>query len=309
MAAKRKKSPPRKKRLDFRSKRTRLPDSAFAIVRGRGGPPRDLIDPKTWRSITALPDDVSLSTSGHYGTTLKVAWSIWGEWTEVVGALPENDPEFRTPPIVEAALTVSDEFQASVYNSLTGFYQIAIGALRSVVEQITVGAYLELSRNPTAVARWRSKTESFGFGVAADRISRIPTVLGLEQSLMQKVGDNLFRQKNGENPGGLIRRVFEILNRYVHTQPHYTDGDMRQSNGPIFVPQAFGNWFYEYLLVYAYAVLAVRLACPQIHALGYGSKSTIRKIFEEAVDLLRDRDDGKKLLSAIPPAFWQTASV
>lgn len=294
----------RKKLSDFRSKRTKLPARSFALSTGRDHHPRDLIKPKVWRSITALPDDVSIRTSNDFGSPLALAWNYWGEWISVIDALQGVTPKGENSPLADAALTVGDDLQVSVYNALTGFYRAATGSLRSVVEQMTVGAYLELSRDQANLTKWQSQTESFGFGNAANLLVQIPSIADIERELKQATNDNLFHQKNGSDPGGLARRIFGVLNRYVHTQPGFTDGDIWDSNGPVYVPKAFVDWIRRFVLVYAYALLVSRLAQPKLIGLGHGSKYTAQSLFVEAVQLLPKNADSR-LLSSVPARTWQ----
>src|SRR2546425_10391686 len=65
---------------DFRSRRALLPREAFAYAAGPQSRPTALIPSDTWSSIMALPDDVSIRTTNHFGSLLKDLWWCWGEW-------------------------------------------------------------------------------------------------------------------------------------------------------------------------------------------------------------------------------------
>jgi hypothetical protein len=121
---------------DFRAVRIILEPDDFALSFGKEPPPSDLIDKETWQGITILPDDVSIRTSNHHGNLLKILYSLWGAWIEAVG---ENQ-DFLYDTILDAA----DEFQATTFNSLAGYYRQAIGCLRSALELITIGAYCQI---------------------------------------------------------------------------------------------------------------------------------------------------------------------
>lgn len=43
----------------------------------------------------------------------------------------------------------------------------------------------------------------------------------------------------GRNPDGLLQRAYAKLCRYSHSRPGHTNGDIRQSNGPVFVGGGF----------------------------------------------------------------------
>src|SRR6266702_3963248 len=98
---------------DFRESRIRLPPEAFAIAEGADLPPTDLIKKSVWASIVSFPDDVSLRTSNDQG-----AMSYF---------MPD----------------AADEFQASIFNSLCGFYRVASDTLRAALEKATIGAYFQ----------------------------------------------------------------------------------------------------------------------------------------------------------------------
>jgi len=63
---------------DFRSVRALLPEDAFAYAVGPQSRPTDLISSKTWSSIMALPDDVSIRNTNHFGPLLEGVWLLWG---------------------------------------------------------------------------------------------------------------------------------------------------------------------------------------------------------------------------------------
>ena len=89
---------------DFRSQRFLLPKEAFAYAVGPQSHPTDLITPATWSSIMALPDDVSIRTTNHFGSMLKDLWWCWGEWTALA---------FTSLRAVIEAMTIGLHFQCS----------------------------------------------------------------------------------------------------------------------------------------------------------------------------------------------------
>jgi hypothetical protein len=82
---------------DFRARRYMLEKDDFAVASGEYSGPTNLIDEGTWKSIVALPDDVSIRTSDKYGSQLQQMWEYWGMWTRVVGAFQRlsTDPTQR----------------------------------------------------------------------------------------------------------------------------------------------------------------------------------------------------------------------
>jgi hypothetical protein len=70
-------------RTDFRAKRLMLEDSDFALAPGKYPGPTNLIQEYTWKSITSLPDDVSIRTSDKYGSQLGACGSIGASGLEL----------------------------------------------------------------------------------------------------------------------------------------------------------------------------------------------------------------------------------
>jgi hypothetical protein len=139
---------------DFRFQRYKLPPEAFLIGPEREPEPTDLIDQETWGSITTLPDDVSLRTSEHHGTLLKNAHELWGHWIAMeldIQSLTDNP---RDDALSIACLNASDDFQASIYTVLTGFYRHSIAALRAALEAVIAGAYFRAHPDPVKIQQW-----------------------------------------------------------------------------------------------------------------------------------------------------------
>lgn len=287
-------------RNDFRASRWKLPPEAFAIgPKGPDSPPSDSIDKDTWDSIVSLPDDVSIRTSDHYGSVLKKVWSAWSEWSCLVGALQEAIEDPTTSPIAHVACNATDEFQASIYNALVGFYRSAFSSLRNVVEQMTVGLQLKLADDQDTFRSWLSGDCELGFGWAADRVPGHTSVADLERYLTETVGDDLFRQRAPNQSGGFARRLFSELSNFTHGNPAFTNADMWQSNGPIFVARAFERWASIFAKTYALGVLEVKLAQPDITTLAFGSPLSIRDLFEQVVNTIPEEEDGSVILRAV----------
>lgn len=290
---------------DFRTKRARLRPEDFTIPGGEQALPRDLITEETWTTITSLADDVSLRTSDHYGRALKLLWDLWGQWLFLVGALQAAVPAPADSPIARTACDAGDYFQASVYNALTGHYRLAYTSLRGVVENMALGLEFQVAADRRVFSDWLAGDE-FGFGWAADRVTEHAHIATLDRDLMAAVGDNLYRQRRPpDDDGGLARRLFRHLSKYAHGAPGHTDGDIWQSNGPVFVPQAFEEWRESFLAVYALAVLQSRLAEPSLNKLEWDASFNARNLFSHAVRQLPSMSDAGRLFDAVPAAIWQ----
>ena len=219
---------------DFRARRIVLTRSDFAYAPKPAPPPSDLIDKETWDSIVTLPDDVAMRTTNYHGTTIRQLHDLWGVWIECVGE--KQDSMF---PVM---LDAGDDFQAATYNALTGFYRLSAAALRSALELTTIGTWAQLCGKGREFRSWRSGKLPLSFGQACDGLCG--STSALRDHLRATVNASLFDQKNPQNEGGFARTIFGALSEFSHSRPGYSDGDMRKSNGPIYVGSLFkhGAW-------------------------------------------------------------------
>jgi hypothetical protein len=236
--------------FDFRIIRKRLLPQDFAVGSNKPNEsPTDLIDADTWRDIVSLPDDVSIRTSDHFGSVFNVFWERWADWVAIVLALQDAVKEPKKSPIAHVACNAIDEFQASIYNVLTGFYRLAFSALRNIVEQMTIGLHLSLSNDINLFSNWLNGVDELKFGTVADNAQKHSVIINIEKALEDKINDSLFRQKNSKSQqdnGGFARRLFSELSSYTHGGPSFTNADIWQSNGPLFVPSAVEKWINVY---------------------------------------------------------------
>ncbi len=251
---------------DFRAKRLMLEKKDFAAASGRYAGPTNLISRRTWKSIVALPDDVSVRTSDKYGSQLEQMWEYWRTWGRVVLGVQALTSEPTESPTAVAASDAADEFQAATYCALVGYYRVAFSCLRNVLEQMTIGARLAISSDPKSFADWRNGEDTIKFGWAADTLPKSPEVVALERHLKAATADSLFAQA----PKGLARRLFVQLSKYTHGAAGFTDADSRKSNGPIFVAETFLDWCVAALKTYAIALHELRLAHAQLKDLPWG---------------------------------------
>jgi hypothetical protein len=291
---------------DFRACRLTLEPDTFAIGPDEPDPPpSDLIDRETWQSTMSLPDDVSIRTSNEYGKTLKTLWFYWSEWNCLCGALHEDAGPPKPSPVAYMASDAADELQASIFCAVTGYYRVAFSCLRNVIEQMTVALQLELSGDLALFQSWLNGQEELGLGWAADFLPRENNVSALENWWSINVFADLFSQKRKYRPGGgFVRRLFSELSEFTHGGPGFTDADMRQSNGPIFVKAAYERWLNKFTQVYAVGILAAQIASPGTKNLAFESELTSRTLFDAALTALPPDADGLTLLASMPPGLW-----
>jgi hypothetical protein len=183
-----------------------------------------------------LPDDVAVRTSNYHGTTLRHLNDLWGAWVESFGDV--KDCMF---PVM---LDAGDDFQAATYTTLTGFYRLSIAALRSALELTTIGAWAQVCAKRQEFRSWRAGKSPLSFGQACDGLCGATAALGAH--LRATLNDSLFDQKTPRDEGGFLRRIYSGLSNFSHARPGYADGDMRSSNGPIYVRSAFNHVAWRY---------------------------------------------------------------
>lgn len=285
---------------DFRARRLMLQDKDFALKPGKYPDPTNLIPKATWESIVSLPDDVSIRTSDHYGSELEEMWAYWQLWVRLVLAVQEltNDP--TDSPTAIAASDAADEFQASAYCALVGYYRVAFSCLRNVLEQMTIGVRFALVPDPNGSADWRNASEKIGFGWAGDTIVKSADMAALEKHLATATADSLFAQK----PKGLARRLFGELSKYTHGAAGFTDADTRESNGPIFVPTAFVAWRVATFKTYAIVLHELKLAHPKLKKLPYGPpRMTFDQFRLRTLKKIPPRDKDRAVFQSLGK-FW-----
>jgi hypothetical protein len=270
---------------DFRSRRLKLPPEAFAISSGSEPSPSDPLDDATWRGIVFLPDDVSLRTSDHHGETLRRAYEGWGNWVGLILDVQSLCNEPTRDPLAVATGNASDEFQASIYAALTGFYRQAIGSLRPALEAMLAAVYFTAHPDHDAVAQWLEGHEDGRFW-----IRRVRLQLANEEPFCR------FERSEGElfADGGWFAWLYGILSAYLHGRPAFTDqagtrlettnAGLWNSNGPIYSEEAFVLWsrvFFDTLLLSA---LFVGLADTRIVHLERPSDIPYESFIERLID-------------------------
>jgi hypothetical protein len=223
-------------------------------------PPRDLIREAVWSGIMHLPDDVCIQTSSHFGSVVEALHDLWGASFELLDNIPEKCPTWF------GVLNSADEFRASLFEMIHGFYRPSAGTLRACLDILLIAACCELRGDHPSVQAHvvNPDAQSLRFGNACDLLSGVPVVEQLDTWLRATTGDNLFGQRNRNNEGGLVRRLYGALSRYSHSDVGSGSGDIWRSNGPVFVGPALRETALHYLQVYFVMCLLTNLAHPQV---------------------------------------------
>lgn len=223
--------PKRLPETDFRARRRVLTRSDFAYAPKPEAPPSDPVSKSTWDRIVTLPDDVAVRTSNHHGSTLKQLENLWGAWVESIGDVQDC--------LFPAMLDAGDDFQSSTYTALTGFYRLSVTALRSALELTTIATWAQVCGKDAEYHARRSGKTALSFGQACDGLIAATRTLG--EHLHATVKDTLFDQKTPTTEGGFARRTFDGLSNFSHSRPGCADGDLRESDGPIYVRSVFNQ--------------------------------------------------------------------
>jgi hypothetical protein len=242
---------------DFRAVRVVLEPDDFALgSNDPDPPPSDPISQKTWHGILGFSDDVAIRTSDCNGGALGQAYWLRSQWLAAIGQ--EHDALFG--PMLDSA----DDLQASIFNALHGYYRAGFSALRNVLELTAVGTSGSFLHGSQAYAAWRSGSSEFSFGKACDHLSDEPMLNEFNAHLRGSVGQSLFdaKDKKAGRDGGYARQWYTALCGYAHSRPGLTDGDLWESNGPIYVEKVFRDWFCAYSRTISICSVLILLCCP-----------------------------------------------
>jgi hypothetical protein len=241
---------------DFRARRIVLVRADFGYAPKPAEPANDLIDKTTWNSVVTLPDDVAVRTTNYHGTAIRQLHDLWGAWTDCYG----EDKDCLLPVMLDAG----DDFQAATYTALTGYYRVSISAARSALELVAIGAWAQVCGKQKEFNGWRSGKTTLSIGQACDGL--IKGAQKLESDLKKSVSDTLFAPKSAQSEGGFVRRIFGGVSNFAHARPGSTDGDMRKSNGPIYVRSAFRHAAWIQFETFALCYVLTLLARPNLSA-------------------------------------------
>lgn len=147
---------------DFRSRRRRLTPRDFVFSSGREERPSDLIRRAQWNHIVILPDDVAIRTTNHHGTAISQLLTLSHVWIDL--AQPRD-------PMTIMLIDAHDDFQASLYNAIAGFYRVAISASRKALELLAIGTWAQLCGKRKEFREYLRGNRTLSFGTACDGLS------------------------------------------------------------------------------------------------------------------------------------------
>jgi hypothetical protein len=219
---------------DFRGERSYLADHVFAIAPGGDQPPTDPAPQEAWEHIMHLPTDVLLRTTDYLGTMVDDMHEQGSAW---IFAWPSEVA--KAPFMFDATLDASDEFQAAPFIAMHGWYRQATAGLRNALEGMALAAAFAVRGDAAGLRDWRDGITEPKFGNAVDMLAADPQLGALDQRLGSS---GLF----GRRPDGIVRGAYSNLCRYAHSRPGHTNVDIWQSNGPVFIPKAFTQFWIDF---------------------------------------------------------------
>lgn len=207
---------------DLRSLRWHLEDEDFALPEGPEFVPRGTIDRLVWRGIVGLPDDVTIRTTDYREKDVERAYRVAQSWHDVMGSLPQG-------PVGVQAFSVYENFETSLFNAMAGWYRTAGLALRAAADDLFVGLFFQTNdaRKSEFDAVVSGKARSPQFGETRKWLSAVSH------------GNPVFDFPNGAYPV-----LYDRLSVYTH---RISNSAMWESNGPIYVPEAFDRWLGDFL--------------------------------------------------------------
>jgi hypothetical protein len=252
---------------DFRTRRYYLPEEAFALVTGEFPPPTDPMPEKQWQGIMNNPTDVLLRTSDHQGKPLAQLYDLWRLWVHTMALEPD-----QAPFMFNAALDAADDFQAATFSAAHGYYRQGMASLRSALETLTISAGYAVRQDRQGLRKWLDGHVEPKFGNAREFLVAYPRLRPLERAIG---GAGLF----GRRPDGVLLKLYRELSGYIHSQASATNGAIWQSNGPVWVPEAFDQFYAAFRDVMAMGCVLLAIGWPEVS-------------LREAVWLLFDRPGG-----------------
>jgi hypothetical protein len=234
---------------DFRAIRRVLEPDDFAISDGKPDPaPTDLIDQKAWEHIMDLPGHVAIMTTGHQGSRIALLNDLSSEW---IFAMPHGGI------VGNAMMAISDNLEASIFNTVHGHYKTALAILRVALETSVVAARCALANDQRRWERWSGGSE-FKFGNACDEVLLLPGVKAREEEVVAQEGIGIFRGSTQNFRGGWARSVYGRLCRYSHARGDTTDTSIWDSNGPIYSAFGLKTCYETFLETYALMLILAK---------------------------------------------------
>jgi hypothetical protein len=237
---------------DFRRMRAYLSDDAFAWSEGPSPAPTDPMREEKWDGLLGLTTDVVLRTTDYQGTFAAELYDLSCGWI-FARPLEPKDSDYMFEP----GLDVGEDFEAALFVAVHGWYRQALGTLRSAIETMTIAASFAVRQDESRYREWRDGKREPKFGNGRDLLAQAALLKPAEQAIG---GAGLF----GRTPAGVLQVIYEELCPYVHAQANATNGAIWQSNGPVYVEEAFAEFGEAYKDTLAMCYLLLKIGWPSL---------------------------------------------
>jgi hypothetical protein len=123
--------------------------------------------------------------------------------------------------------------------------------------------------------QWCKGENNIGFGWACDRLSNSEQSKLIRTQLVEAGSDSLFDHRTPHRTEGWIRCLYAELSKYSHSRPQFGNGDLWQSNGPVYAVNGFRLASSIQRATYAGCYIIAKMAWMDLHL----PKSAIRLLF------------------------------
>ena len=225
---------------DFRTERSLMPDEAFLLVSGKRRGPTDPIANDVWNGIMHLPDDVALTTSSHHGSQLATLYSLGATGTrQSATSKTRSSPACWMPVIAFRPVRL-------------------IRCMASTVRPRRISAARSKSSlsAPLAISPRRTRIICAGQNRTSEACRSRAACGSCAARLRRRSGLPLSSRTAGP------RLSMRELRAYAHARPDASDGEMWESNGPIYVSAAFSHIFEMQVSTFAASYVFSKIARP-----------------------------------------------
>jgi hypothetical protein len=242
----------------FRERRFYLGPEAFADPGDGLQAPTDLIDPRLWLHLMDSPTDVVLQTTDHFGLTFRAMGSLAHMWICAIEPPDPLDPT-KLPLVFDTYLDAYDEFEAAPFIAAHGWYRQGSSGLRNALEAMAHAAAFSVRGDRDGYAAWRSgAVDAPKFANSLDLIAGASAVADIESAIS---AGSMF----GPRPAGVLRNLYQVICQFTHGDPGHTNADLWDgSNGPIFNPEAFKQFWRDFRDIFLACCILLKIACPSI---------------------------------------------
>jgi hypothetical protein len=162
--------------------------------------------------------------------------ALWSGWIDILPSEPE-----QAPFVFDAGWNAADDFNASVFVTVHGYYRQGLANLRSALEGMAIAAAFAIRNDEKAAAKWVAGESEPKFGNMRDLL--VPS-LGTELT-------------------AVLKELHKLLSNHVHAGRGGSNSVLWQdSNGPVWEDTAFDRVYRCFRDVMAMSLVLWHLGWP-----------------------------------------------